>query len=241
MIYTDSYFIFKDRKSSDYGILVERQPNIISPERRIVTHTIPGRSGALSIEDGSYESYVKSVECAVLTTKYMNEISAWLKGTGEVIFSNEKPYKYRARIVNNIPFTEAVKAVGLIACRFIVMFDCQPFKYSVNAENHRITLREPGRFSGDGSVPADPVITVHGSGTVLLSVNGLVLQVSGIDGYITINSDVLHCYKNNTSQNHKVFMSFDKFPQLNPAGEFNDISWQGNVNRVEIEPNYRWV
>ena len=68
----------------------------------------------------------------------------------------------------------------------------------------------------------------------VLSVNNINYNLSDIDGYVTINSDVGLVYKGTENKNSTV--NFIEFPTLQ-VGE-NIIDWTGGITKVEIIP--RW-
>ena len=49
------------------GIIVEKIPPITKAKKRITQYTIPGRNGVLHVDDGTYEPFSLSLECAIIT------------------------------------------------------------------------------------------------------------------------------------------------------------------------------
>jgi phage-related protein len=232
MIYTHSYFIFNGKKSSMYDILVEEQPAIIKPQRKAEAFEIPGKSGLLHVDNNAYESYIKTVTCSLMSVKYLDEIIKWLDGMGDVVFSNEKNKKYEAVVFNVIPFS---KVFGMKKYRFPVQFDCQPFKYELTQEP--VILAQPGQLHNPGTMAAEPIITVYGTGSVTVSINWRSFSLAGITDYIVVDSRMLCAYRANTElMNHRMTGGFPCFD----TGE-NSISWTGNIQRLEILPYWRWL
>ena len=69
-----------------------------------------------------------------------------------------------------------------------------------------------------------------------LYVNNKSIYLKGITDKIIIDSEMKNAYNNSVSLNYK--MSGD-FPVLS-LGE-NNISWIGNVTKLEIQPNWRFL
>lgn len=229
-----SYFIFKGIPSYDYNILVNKQPDIISPELRTEEIIIPGRSGKLYTSDNLYESYTKTISCTIPDRAYLDVISAWLKGKGDIIFSNERDKLYKGFVKNQIPFSQVVREFRA----FPVIFEVQPFKYAVNALNDTIIIQKsPFSFWGNGTVEAAPIINIYGNGNINLTINGRGVSLQGINERITINSEIMDAYKDNQNQNMKMA---GEFPLLK-AMENNIISYTGNVEKIEIIPQWRWI
>ena len=52
------WFHFKGKDSRDFGILISAAPEKVRAERRVEQVTIPGRSGELTMDEGTYAPYV---------------------------------------------------------------------------------------------------------------------------------------------------------------------------------------
>lgn len=81
------WFHFKGKDSRDFGILISAAPEKVRAERRVEQVTIPGRSGELTMDEGTYAPYVLSVECSTRGSENLDEILAWLDGAGSLIFA----------------------------------------------------------------------------------------------------------------------------------------------------------
>jgi len=239
VIKSKPYFEFKGIASYDMGIIVTKLSDIIKPQKRVTPITIPGRQGVLYQDDGTYSNYTYDIECAIVNQgKAINysKITNWLDGYGELIVSTEPDKIYRARIINQIPISGVLKNFS----NFLVQFDCFPFKYSVNAiRSHAddLTLTAPTSIKNKGTVYAEPTITVYGSGNITLTINGANYTLTGVDGYITVDSERMEVYKGAINANNK-YAAMD-FPRFEVG--MNTISWAGNVTKVEIKPKWRWL
>lgn len=225
-----NYCIFKDIDSRELGLFMERCPEKISPKRRDETFTIPGRHGNLTTTDGAFETYIRSAEFISKDEKRADEICAHFKGSGWLIFSNEPDRKYKARVANQIEFSHVIRRFK----RFAVEFEVQPFGYDVFAR----TLVKTAPFSlfNVGTFESEPIITIFGTGNITLYVNNQSISLKEITDKIVIDSEMQNAYSGATSLNHK--MSGD-FPVL--ILEKNYITWIGNVTKLEIQPNWRYI
>ena len=230
-IYTP-YFIYNGIDSRMMDIIVTAMPPTIRAAQRVESVTVPGRDGSLHETDGSYDNYTKTMECAIKNREKLDDIAAWLTGSGEIIFSSEPDKVYRVTISNTISIAQMMRTFQ----KFQVSFDTYPFQYSVNRFDEALELEKSAVILGKGTVYSQPVITVYGSGTVTLTINGADYPLSNVDGYVTINSEIEECYKGNLNRNN--IFSADEFPRLDPGD--NSISWTGNVEKIEIQPNWRW-
>lgn len=60
--------------------------------------------------------------------------------------------------------------------------------------------------------------------------------INGLNEYVTVDSPIKNCYKNTELWNNKMQ---GEFPVLS-VGD-NQISWAGNIEKIEIIPNWRWL
>lgn len=232
------YFIFNGEHSRAMGIIVTSMPAVCRPKRRTETIDIPGRNGVLHVDDGSYENYTKTAECAIIKRANIDAICAWLTGSGTAIFSTEPDKYYRVRIDNAISIEQMMKVFQ----KFQVHFDTHPFKYSVNETDDQVILQQPSLLYNRGTVEAEPTITVVGSGTVTLSINGKGYRLSAVDGHVTIHSEVMEVETDGENKNG-TYLPLQEEDWLFPRFEVgeNRINWTGNVERIEITPNWRWL
>ena len=91
-----------------------------------------------------------------------------------------------------------------------------------------------------GNTTARPTITIYGSGTVDLSLNGS--QIFTIDigdaEYITIDSASMNAYQGETLMNRSVIGDYNNL--VLSVGS-NTISWTGDVTSIVIENYTRWL
>lgn len=232
-------FTFDGKNSFiDYGIVISKRPNLPSPKRRVHYMDIPGRHGRVQYDENTYEDITIVVECGLKDTENLVErldtIKAWLFNAGEsdLIFSFSEDKKYIAQVVNAIDFTLGFKYTS----SFPVVFNCQPFKYAV--ENEIITLNETGAtVNNPGTLESEPVIYVYGNGDILLNINDQSIGLNGVEGKIILNSEIQDCYDD--AMNNLNSKMAGEFPLLK-TGE-NIISWTGNVTKLEVLPNWRWL
>lgn len=227
------WFSFKGKDSRDFGILISAAPEKMRAERRVEQVTIPGRNGELTVDEGTYAPYVISVECSTRGSENLDEILAWLDGTGELILCTEPDKVFRASIYNKISVADMIYLYN----SFLLQFRVQPFKYSVNAAGDALELTAPTTIRNSGTVYSEPLITVYGSGDITLNINGNPYPLRNVDGNITIDSEMMEVFKGSTNQNSKYGGA--EFPRFE-VGQ-NEIRWTGNVSKIKIQPRWRWL
>lgn len=88
-----------------------------------------------------------------------------------------------------------------------------------------------------GLEKAKPILKIYGDGHGSIYVNGKeIFTIDVDDEYVIVDSKEEEAYKGDILKNR--FMNGD-FPILDP-GE-NVISWGGNIEKVEVMPNSRWL
>ena len=229
----EAWFTFKGVDSREMGVIVTAMPETVRAERRVESITVAGRNGSLHTDEGVYESYDRTMECALIKRARLDEITAWLVGSGEMTFSTEPDKVYRVTIANKISIAQMMRVFQ----KFQVILDTQPFKYSVNAAGDALELTAPTTIRNSGTVYSEPLITVYGSGDITLTINGADFPLYGVEESITIDSEMMEVFKGSTNQNGK-YGGVD-FPRFE-VGK-NEISWTGNVSKIKIQPRWRWL
>ena len=236
----NDWFIWNGTRSTYMGVHVLEQPPYTMPNERVTFTNIPGRSGALTTTEGDYvyDDLVLTATCIIADPDRIPDVCAWLRGSGTVTFANRDGGFYHARVVNQIPFEKILR--GNPHRTFAVNFRCKPFWYEADVAPMNIQPAS-GSSSGyvtmqnPGNVPSEPIITVTGSGEITLIVDMTIIELSDVDGEITIDSILQEAYSGTTSMNS--CMSGD-FPTLPPGN--STISWNGNVTYLTIQPNWRY-
>ena len=227
-------FFFAGKYSYDYGVYIERLPDIILPVKKRESLSIPGRSGAVNLYGGIYEDYVRTVDCAIKNSEYINEIIRWLSdGEGQIIFSNEPDKYYNGYLKDNSLLKHEVLGLQKFKLNFMV----EPFKYNVGWRMDELEITKSGtRFLGKGTYESQPIITVYGSGNITLVINSNQMLLNAVGGSITLDCAEFEAYNGAVLLNNSVSGSFF---MLSP--ESNTISWSGNVSKIIINPRWRWL
>ena len=231
----NDWFLWKGQRCTEYGIHVLEPPPVTIPSERAVFTNIPGKSGSLTTLEGDnvYDDLLLTATCLISTPSHISEIAAWLRGSSKVTFANRQGGFYFARIVNQIPFEKILR--GNPHLSFAVNFRCKPFWYQENVESVTLTA-STSTVTNPGSVYSEPVITVYGTGDITLMVGTDIVELEGVSGSITLDSELREAYSGTTGLNSAMS---GEFPVLKPGQ--NAISWSGDVTKVEISPNWRYL
>jgi len=127
-------FVWQGKDSYiDFGIVINVLPPEIIPEEDTEEIEIKGRDGNLTIDYNAKKSYTLPMECTLLDFTKIDEIKAWLSGSGDLTF-NWSNYKYNARLNNKIDISQSLETFG----EFPLIWKVQPYKLST--ANALITL-----------------------------------------------------------------------------------------------------
>ena len=231
------WIAFKGIKTSDMGVRVTRLPDVPVAEARGQAVEIPGRDGTLWIGDDSFNDIEMKVEMEFRSEADVSAVAAWLTGEGELVLSDMADYGFRARVVRGFDLERGVFAMG--TRRAAVWFRCQPFRYQAGSPVMD-PMTQPGVFEGRGTWWTAPAITVYGSGDIDLMVNDATVLLKDVDDHICLDCEAMMAFRDgeNASPQVTLMSDDDLWPRLLP-GE-NSVSWSGAVQRVVIEPRWRW-
>ena len=230
------YFVYDGISSTDFNIVITKTNQISGPERNIKIVEVDGRDGALLIDKGNYKSFELEIECSIDASNenihyIARNIKKWLQSDfkfKKLIFSDDPEYYYEASCINKLDIEEVINLLG----EFKLTFLCKPFKKQVNAEFPIVLTSSITLYNK--TMPSKPYIKVVGSGDITININSQKLILKGVEGYIEVDTELYNCFKGNLNQNNKMYSDF---PVLEEG--INNITWEGNVSRLEIIP--RWV
>lgn len=224
-------FIWQGKDSYlDYGIVINVLPPETVTEEDILEISIVGRDGNLTIDNNAKKNYTLTMTCTLMDFTRIDEVKAWLSGSGDLIFNWQNNYKFEARLNNKIDISQSFKALG----EFQLIWKVQPYKKSIS--NNLITLTTPGTIYNPGTANSKPVIKIYGICSITLNINGIAISLTNIVDYITIDSNLMDAYHDTQLMNNQMSGDFPVFQIGN-----NSISWTGTVTKVEIIPNWRWL
>lgn len=239
-------FTYDGKNSLDMGIVIEKKENIYgSPAPKIETVTIPGRGTMIlnsktdPLDNEDFEDFGVKYTCFLMPEEYQDveiiarNIHAWL--FHDVAYkrledSYERDYYRLAYCGQSVSVEEITR--GLLG-KLEIELTCKPYKFAYNGER-TITLTKAGTLYNTEGFTAKPYMKIYGSGNVTIYINARAHSFAGIQSYIEVDSELMNAYKGDELQNNK--MTSTLFPKL-AAGQ-NNISWSGNVTKIEIIP--RW-
>lgn len=229
-------FIYNGKKSSDFNCDVFRIKSDSATKRAIETIDIPGRSGAMIVDQRRYENVSVEYYCTFHGENADSDCNAMmnflLSQTGyQKLVDSEHPGEfYKAFVENDIDPT-LTSDRGLY--KFELVFSRKPQRYLSSGETTSVlttsgTIKNPTRFN------SQPLLKVYGTGA--LGIGSQTITITAADEYTYIDCEMMDAYKGATNKNEYIQLSGHNFPVLSPG--VNNIVLGSGITRVEITP--RW-
>lgn len=223
------------------GLLIQSLPPISKPLMRTEIEEIDGRDGDIITPLG-FSAYDKEITIGLYGDFDIDDVIQYFTSEGTVTFSNEPDKYYNYQIINQIDFERLLRYRTAT-----VTLHVQPFKYSTDETPKTIDVEAlettSANITNSGNYFSRPQITLYGSGTVNLSLNGnqiFVINMGTTATNITIDTAAMEAYQGTTAtlMNRSVDGDYNNF-KLN-IGK-NTISWSGSLTKIIINNYSRWI
>ncbi len=220
------YFIFKNKDSRDFNIIVNELPPIQTVDDEVEYIEVPGRDGHLTITKDRKPSLEKEVVISIRPGSDIANIKKWLSSSGKLILSNDPEVFYIARI-QTIRELEEVSKFGSVSLNFM----CQPYGYLYSGDETLI-IDSKNTILINQYAESKPIVKVVGNGAGDVTINNKKIIIDNIDSSIVIDSELEESY----SGTQEAFFKGEYPVFIN--GE-NAITWSGGVTRLEVIPRWR--
>lgn len=230
---------FNGVTSDSLGVIVERYPDRVIPERIVETIRVPGRNGYLTRTEGfrnvtqDYDIYVSAA--AVGLPSAAASMTAWLLAPEgyQRLEDSYNPGIYRmGRLTNPQDLKNFFNRFG----RCTLSFDCMPQRWLTSGEV-TTTYTADATIDNPTAFEALPLIEVTGSGDIEISLGGYIVQIDDLSGSVTLDCESQNAYDGSTNLNSQITLVNGSFPRLNPGANTLDIV-SGTVTGIDITP--RW-
>jgi len=235
--------VYNGVSSEEMGIVVEHPPAYNFPQRDYEVTHVPGRNGDVVFDTGSYQNVIREYEIAVGDpekdfTILANRISEWLhsaKGYARLEDTYEREYYRKAMFMDEGQIENLLSHMG----RITVAFNCKPQRF-LKSGDVTLYFDKAGILVNPTRFPAKPLLKVYGTGAGVLGITTSTgkyypIQFSEIDEYTVVDCDLMDAYKETTNKNNTITTP-QGFPLLDK--ELNEISWEGDITKVEVQA--RW-
>lgn len=240
-------FTYNGINSLDMGLFITGQSAADSAaEPEIETVEVPAKGILIqdnridTLDNQRFKDYEQKYTCCVDATQgrsleeLAHSIYMWLYAPGieySRLYDTYNTERYRLAYINsNASVSELAKRLlGEIEITFM----CKAYERQMNGDK-TITLTKAATIYNTEGFTATPYIKITGSGGITLYINNRAHTFKDVNEYIEIDGEIMNAYKGDLLQNSK--MVTELFPKLTAGA--NNISWAGNVTKVEIIP--RW-
>lgn len=233
-----NYFRFDGKNSLEFGVHCSGGGTYGSPSRSTEKIDIPGRNGAVYIDNGKFDNITVTYPCWISREANKGKLDAfraWLmskKGYKRL----EDPYhpeEFRlAAYDSNIdPDMSVMNRVA----NFDVSFSCKPQRFLKSGDITR-EITNGTIIYNPTMYDALPLIRVYGSGTLTIG-DEIIVIASHSNEYIDIDCDIMDCFCGTANCNPYVTMNKYDYPSI-PAEQKTEISFTDGITNVLIVPRF---
>lgn len=229
--------VYGGEASTDYGIVVSEAPTFEKPKKRVQVYNVQGRNGSIVIEDGSYDDVTRNYKVWVAKDRFeslpdiVDSLSSWLYSkSGYVRLEDSfEPDVYRlAYYVGGQEVTNRLLQVG----ETTLSFTCRPERFLKDAEREQ-TFSNGSKINNPTRYASKPLIHIEGTGTVSVSINGVVISAT-ITDYINIDVERMDAYRLPSENKNSTIIG--TFPKIQPG--MNTIATTGTITSLTIVPRF---
>ena len=226
--------IINNQNTKNLGFALVGRPSIASADKKYETIEIEGRDGALTKFIG-YQDLKFTLKFNILfqddIKQKLREIKGLLSVTRTLAFDDSPNFFYKIKRAQISDTETIIKSSGVFSVEFIA----DPFEYESSSV---LEYENPSNLliRNNTTYFSQPVLKIFGQGNIKLFVNDELVEVKNINEGITIDSEMQEAYYNNDNLNHQMLGDFPIFE----IGE-NKIRLEGNIDKIEILPNWRWL
>ncbi|EGT4136672.1 phage tail protein [Clostridium perfringens] len=218
----------------DIGVSIVRRSPAVLANKNINIINRNGGDGDLYEDLGGRKDIIIPVECNFVSDNpkdVFRRVKHWLNNIedNKLIFTDDPRWFYKVVNIEIGTMEVKFKRKG----EFIINFTCRGWQYSLDGDEF-IEIENNTMLYNEYDL-AKPLIYVEGNGEIAITINNNKFKVM-VKDYLYIDSELEIAYREKTD-----CLNIDDgdYPLLE-YGE-NNISFTGNVNKVEIKPRWREV
>lgn len=215
-------------------IYVDASLSFNKPVKDVETFSIPGRSGALVIDNDTWQNVLITYPCYSKTLAAFDTVVQTLgamKGYQKVECSDDSTH-FRM----GVPIVPQAPEVHFLNQRFFfdLSFNCKPQRFLTSGETE-VIKNATGTISNPTLYASQPLLRIYGTGTFTINGVGITVGSHG-QSYVDVDCAMMDCYNGATSLNQYISFSGNDFPTLAPGS--NSFTFGTGITQVRITP--RW-
>lgn len=226
--------IINNQNTKNLGFALVGRPDVPSADKKYETIEIEGRDGALTKFIG-YQDLKFSLNFNILfqddIKQKLREIKGLLSVAKTLAFDDSPNFFYKIKRCQISDTETIIKQSGVFSVEFIA----DPFEFESSSV---LEYENPSNLliRNNTTYFSQPVLKIFGQGNIKLFVNDDLIEVKNINEGIVIDSEMQEAYYQNNTMNHQILGDFPIFA----IGE-NKIRTEGNIDKIEILPQWRWL
>lgn len=242
--YERAHFHYGGHNSMDMGLKISADTTYTSPGYDVEFEEVDGRDGDMAVDNKRLLPFIYPIHTflepeSMSIERAASKVSQWLKEDVRykpLRLSWDSEYEYSAIFYDQYDIRDLLPRFGKIALNF----KCHPIKYHLSGLQKKSFLTGAYLYNPEKRA-AKPLIEITGSGNITLKNNGEDwLILTAVDGAITIDSQSMSVYKGDAAAFNKMNAGLKPlFPLLAPGS--NELTWTGNVSKIEITPRWEAV
>ena len=229
------YFIFAGYDTRTLGVSVFSLETMTAPKRIYDAVTIPGRNGALLIDQKRHTDTPHRYS-AVIYENFENRLAQFRSILMSVrgyqrLEDSITPDEFYLAYYDDVFMATAYSDMSM--GHLEVAFTRKPQRFLKTGETVT-TFTENGTITNPTLFPSKPLIRVYGTGRVGIGSDSIL--ITSADEYTDIDCEIMEAFKGTSSCNPYIQLSGIDFPELKPGN--NGITLGTGITRVDITP--RW-
>ena len=222
-------FTFDGENSLGSGIYITGQAVYNAPERTVEMISVPGRNGALAIDQGHFENIQVTYPAGCFAdnlSDFANKISAFRN-----ILASRYTYKRLIDTYNPDEFRLGLYKSGLeaetvnynTAGEFNIEFECKPQRWLKSGETESAITS--GVDIANNYMPCYPIFKITGNGTFVVNGNSVAVA-NNLNKTLVLDCETQNAYTGTQNRNGDIYIT-GEFPYLKSgtnAVTFNNAS-----------------
>lgn len=232
-----SYIYFNNLNSYfDLDLAIVNVSNFPTITEDIEEEEVDGRNGKLTIKKGTYKDIKFQIEFRLKNRKTksldvwekLDMIEEWFSNIeNNMLYFSFRPNRcFKVKVAKMSDKTRKFNHFG----NFEVDFICEPFMY--DPYESIMTLDKFTNLKYSGSIEGECYMKIYGTGNIQLTINNETIQINNVNEYVELDSKLLEC--RNPDGSSKSIDMIGYFPILIKGT--NNISWEGNVSKIDLLP-----